>query len=222
MKVVIAGLAAAAALFLVSWVASPTLDDFARSRSVEVTTTACGVASRTNGTAVLFGESHVLTAAHLVIGAGSVSVRIDGTELDADVIGLDRRTDLALLDVAGVRSRPLELGNPRAGDAVIFAPHGGESQWAEITRTLEIRIEEERSTTRSSRFGFELDTSVSLGDSGSGVYNDNGELLGLIFGRSTTRENRSFAVRSSEIEELLAAPARQFVCNPAESQILPI
>ncbi len=209
------------ALFLVSWVARVDVSDRAKAHTALVSTTACGVVSGTTGTAVVLDDSRLLTAAHTVIGAGSVVVSIDGVSRPAEIIGLDPRTDLALLDVPGVVASALQLGVAQTGEPVRYANGEGVVRSAEITRRLEIRIEEERSTVRSSRFGFEIDATVELGDSGAGVFDDRGRLIGIIFGRSTTSDDRSFAVRSEEITELLEVPEQRFVCNPSEDRVLP-
>lgn len=213
--------ALAVSLLLASWVLAPDAIDVAESRAASVTTTACGVASGTSGSAVLIEEGRALTAAHTVIGAGSVEVDFGGVTRTAEIIGLNPRSDLALLEVPGIAAREVLLGEAEAGQQVTYVNGSGDVQTAEVTRRVEIRIEEERSTVRSSRFGFEIDTSVELGDSGAGVFDDRGRLIGVIFGVSLSRDDRSFAVRTQEITELLDTPEERFLCNPLDDRVRP-
>ena len=138
MKLLGAGAVIAAAIFLTSWLTTPTLGQVVQSRTAGVSTTACGVASGTSGTAILLGESMLLTAAHLVIGAGSVEVDVDGTSHEAEIIGLDPRTDLALLEAAGVQAPQLQLGRAQNGEEVVFAPNGADAQSVFILSLIHI------------------------------------------------------------------------------------
>jgi serine protease Do len=88
---------------------------------------------RTLGSGVIVHERGLaLTSARAVLLAGDLEVVLgDGTVVDAIVLGLDRRTDLAVLKLAnGTRPHPaLPLGDSdavEAGDWVIAvgAPHG--------------------------------------------------------------------------------------------------
>jgi putative serine protease PepD len=73
---------------------------------------------------VIDGEGHVITNQHVVGSAESVTVVLAGGErLDADVVGTDPSTDIALLDVAKAdRLTPVELGSAESlsvGDPVV-------------------------------------------------------------------------------------------------------
>jgi len=203
-----------------SWFAATDAAAVARSRAAVVETTACGNASKTDGVAVLLGGSEVLVAAHVVIGAGSVTVDLGAGPLPANVVVLDQRADLALLDVPSVDAPAISIADPIDGDAVTIGLGTGEVIEAAITRLVEVRIEAVRSTERISRFGFEIDRRVDLGDSGAGVYNASGELVGMVFGRSATRPDRSFAVRSEEVRQVRSQMTQKFVCVAAEDRVL--
>ena len=162
--------ALAVALLAASWFFRLEVADIATARNVLISTTACGNASGTSGTGVVVGDSMILTAAHIVIAAGSVEVLYNGSTMTAEIVGLDPRTDLALLVVSGIDATPIALDRARVDEVVGYIDLAGEFRSAAITRLLEIRIEEERSTVRSSRFGFEIDRTVELGGSGAGVF----------------------------------------------------
>ena len=62
------------------------------------------------GTGFVFDDSHVVTNAHVVGRASSVDVRFsDGTWSSGDVIGTDRHTDLAAVEVAELSSSATPL-----------------------------------------------------------------------------------------------------------------
>ena len=70
-------------------------------------------------------QGHVLTNAHVVDGASSVTVKIgDGATLPAKVVGTDDSTDVAVLqvDASKIDATPLQLGdsgNVTVGDSVV-------------------------------------------------------------------------------------------------------
>jgi len=74
---------------------------------------------------VIDGDGRVITNAHIVSGVTSVKVTFpNGQIVDAQVVGKDEETDLAVLRVAadGLDLRPLELGdsgNVQPGDRVV-------------------------------------------------------------------------------------------------------
>lgn len=195
--------------------------DQAEQRAGMVSTTACGNASATSGSAVLIGPGHVLAAAHVVIGATDLSVTAAGQTVPAEILRLDTRTDLAMLRVDGLSSSPVRLAEPRPGSMVRVVGAGPSGSFdTEVLRRVTIRIEEVRSTVRSSRRGFEIDERVALGDSGAGVFDDDGRLIGLVFGRSTIHDDRSFAVASEEISRLLDSPDVTYRCDPARHRVV--
>src|SRR5436305_3714083 len=66
---------------------------------------------------VIDGQGRILTAAHVVDGASSVTVTFqDGTRRTARVLGTDRSNDIALLkiDPSGLTLHPLPLGSSKA------------------------------------------------------------------------------------------------------------
>ena len=201
------------------------------SRAVSIATTACGHASLTNGVGVVVADGLVLVAAHVVIGATDITVSVDGESgddeadetLPATIVRLDPRTDLALLAVDGVTAEAVELGFADVGDTVtiIEGRSAAASVQVDVVRVVEIRIEEVRSTKRSSRSGYEIDHRVDLGDSGAGVFDDDGRLVGVVFGRIQGDGDRSFVVDANEIDEILySQPDSSFVCDATQNKVV--
>lgn len=190
-------------------------------RAVSVRTSACGHASGTSGAGVIVDNGLVLVAAHVVIGGTDITVSIDGETKMAQIIRLDSRTDLAVLSVQDIEKEPVKLGRVEAGSKVEIVGGGPSPEvTVAVSRLVEIRIEEERSSIRSSRDGFEIDHRVELGDSGSGVFDRDGRLVGIVFGRMKSDRDRSFVVDADEISKILYESADQrFVCDPDLSKV---
>ena len=199
----------------------------ADARVISIETTACGNASRTSGAGVIVEDGWALVSAHVVAGAGSVAaVGPDGDALAAadevDIVVFDAASDLALLRVPSVMASPVVLGDGGNEDVVLIAG-GGPSPATEATilRGVEVRIEAVRSEERISRIGYEIDTRVALGDSGSGVYDEADQLIGIVFGRAAEDEDRSFVVGREEIADVLAVERSSvWTCDPTQHQIV--
>ncbi len=187
-------------------------------RAVTLRTTACGDASGTVGTGVVVGQAVVLTAAHVVVGATDVFV--DGEP--ATVFLLDRTRDLALIKAPSVDAPPVELTDVEAGDAVRVV--GGATSGtvdASVVRRLVMDVDDVRSTSRSTRTGYELDAAIAGGDSGAGVFDGDGRLAGVVFAFPSARSDATFVVDASEIRTVLESPAiGEHRCDPSRSQLL--
>jgi len=224
MKQIALAIVAVAGLFGVSIVVFPnTSQAEIAQRSARVATTACGHASATDGAGIVVDADLVLASAHVVIGAEDVFVEKDGERYVAEIVALDARTDLALLGVALPPDdlAPVELGAATPGKEVLIGNSNIEQiRQVGVTRRAEVHIEEVRSTVRSARQSFEIDERVALGESGSGVYDDAANLLGVIFGRSEFNNDRSFAVNDREVAAILDAERGTYRCNAEEHLVV--
>lgn len=190
-------------------------------RVVGIVTTACGHSSATSGTGVIIDDGRVLTTAHTVSGAASVSVDASRHRLASTIEVLDFQADLAILRVPGVQAPPIELAEVGTGDSLSMVSAGPLGVVdVTVTRRVEVRIEEVRSNERAARLSIEFDTRVALGDSGAGVYDGDGRLGGVVYGRSQTRADRSFASRSDEIQRVLATDPGHYECDPAAHRVI--
>jgi hypothetical protein len=91
--------------------AQPAVRD-ARESVVKVTATACGLG--VEGSGWVAAPHLVVTAGHVVEGAGGIEV--DGHP--AKAFAIDRTNDVAVLDVPGLDARPLPFANAQPGDGV--------------------------------------------------------------------------------------------------------
>lgn len=216
------GVVVCALIVVVSYWCAASVEEVAEARRVTYKTTPCGDASGTSGEGVAIRDGVVLTAAHPVFGAGSVSVSLpDGSRETGEVAFLDLGADLALLRVDGVRSHEAEFGLAGVGDEVFIAGAPSMSRRATVAKTAEIRIEEVGSSRRISRLGYELDVVVNRGDSGSGVYDGSGRLIGIIFGRNPDGGSRTFVTGQAGLHAALAASTTaRFTCDPGSSRVV--
>ena len=155
---------------------------------------------------VVDGKGHIVTAAHVVQGASSISVKFqDGTTRTAKLLGTDEATDIAVLsvDASGLTLHPLTLGSSAAlgiGDqvAAIGDPFTYE-------RSLSTGVVSGLDRTISAPNGFtvahaiQTDAALNPGNSGGPVLDASGQVIGIVDqiatnGSSDTSSGVGFAV----------------------------
>lgn len=143
--------------------------------------------STATGTGFVTGtDGYVITAAHVVDGASSITVTFqDGTKRTAKLAGKDDATDVALLkiDPAGLTLHPLKLGSSaslRTGDAVaaIGDPFGYERSISTgIVSGLDRTIQAPNGFTVA--HAIQTDAALNPGNSGGPILNAAGEVIGI-------------------------------------------
>jgi S1-C subfamily serine protease len=148
-------------------------------------------------------DGYIVTNAHVVSGADSVQVVFtDGNALDADVVGSDESTDIAVLKVDGQNLPTAQLGNSDeviVGDAVVavgnaLALDGGPSVTSGIVSGLDRNLSAQGGGTLSG--AMQTDAAISPGNSGGPLVNARGEVIGIntAIADPTTAENIGFVI----------------------------
>ena len=129
---------------------------------------------------ILSADGYILTNEHVVRGASEIKVELyDGSEYEAEVIGSDELTDIALIKIEPEEGlRPARIGtaeNIRVGEWVIAigAPLGLKN-----TVTAGIVSAVERDTSVYVPF-IQTDAAVNPGNSGGPLLNLQGEVIGV-------------------------------------------
>jgi Do/DeqQ family serine protease len=158
------------------------------------------VASAGSGVIVDATRGYILTNHHVVENADAIQISLfDGDILDAEIVGSDAATDIALLKVEGDGLVEMPIGDSeivRVGDFVLAIgnPFG-------LGHTVTSGIVSALGRTDISRNGYEdfiqTDASINPGNSGGALVNMRGELVGInsmIFSRSGGNVGIGFAV----------------------------
>jgi serine protease Do len=150
---------------------------------------------------IISADGYVLTNAHVVDGADDVYVTLtDKREFKAKIIGVDKRTDVAVVKIDGNNLPRLTMGDPgklRVGEWVIAigSPFGLDN-----TVTAGIISAKARDTGEYLPL-IQTDVAVNPGNSGGPLINMRGEVVGInsqIYSRSGGYMGISFAVPIDE------------------------
>jgi serine protease DegS len=166
--------------------------------------------NRDMGSGVLVSaDGYILTNHHVISSAQNINIGLwDGRIAQAQVVGSDPQTDLAVLKVnlTGLPMIPLaENQQVRVGDVVLAI---GNALGLSHTVTMGIVSATERTTLDSLAFeGFiQTDAAINSGNSGGALINARGELIGINtrhLGGSTGAQNIGFAIPMATASQVM-------------------
>lgn len=148
---------------------------------------------------VVRDDGLIITNAHVVDGASNISVKLsDRREFNANLLGMDKPTDIALLKIGAENLQTVRLGNPAqsvVGDWVIAigSPFGLENSVTAGIISAKARILPEQGYTPF----LQTDVALNPGNSGGPLFNINGEVIGInsqIYSRNGGYQGVSFAI----------------------------
>ncbi len=158
---------------------------------------------------IISEDGYVVTNAHVVDDASEITVTLpDRREFVAELIGSDKRSDIAVLKVEGSDLPTLTLGdssNAKVGQWVlaIGSPFG-----FEYTATQGIISAVSRSLPDENYVPFiQTDVAVNPGNSGGPLFDTNGEVIGVnsqIYSRSGGYMGLSFAIPVNVVKSVVA------------------
>ena len=139
---------------------------------------------------ILDTDGNILTNYHVIEGATDIVVTLDdGTSLEAELVGSDESSDLAVIrvkDASSANLTPIEVGDSDAltvGEWVmaIGSPFGNEQSVSTGIVSALYRSTALPSTSGSSIYAnmIQTDAAINPGNSGGALVNDKGELIGI-------------------------------------------
>jgi S1-C subfamily serine protease len=204
----------------------PTIPAAVRARSesvvkVEALEASCSMES--SGSGWVESPGIVVTNAHVVAGSSSVHVVTqDDGGYDASVVAFDPKRDVAVLRVPDLPSPALHTGpEMKAGDPAVVAgfPGGGPYTLgsARIRGELTAAGTDIYQHDAVVRDVYSLRAIVRPGNSGGPLFDDKGEVVGMVFARSTTDADTGYALTLDELSPVLdslsPAPVATGVCT---------
>lgn len=160
---------------------------------------------------VISEDGYILTNHHVVNGATTIVVRfVDQREFDAEIIGQDPRSDLALLkiDAQGLRAVEFAQTEPSVGEWVVAIGSPFGLDYSASAGIVSARGRSLPTETGDNYVPFiQTDVAINPGNSGGPLFNLEGEVVGInsqIFTRSGGYMGLSFAIPSSVAQQVVA------------------
>ena len=152
---------------------------------------------------IISSDGYILTCAHVVDGASTITVTIGDKDYTATLVGEDTTSDIAVIKIDADGLTPATVGNSdslKVGQSVMAVGNplgelGGTVTGGMISAlNRSVTIQGTNSTNTMSLI--QMDASVSPGNSGGGLFNMNGELVGIVNAKSSSSdaEGLGFAI----------------------------
>jgi S1-C subfamily serine protease len=151
-----------------------------------------------------------MSNAHVVAGADSVTVEVDGETYDAGVVSYDPDADISILDVPNLPSAPLSFAPAPAATGtdgiVVGYPGGGDfvATPARVRETIELSGPNIYHTATINREVYTIRGSVRQGNSGGPMIDRQGAVLGVVFGAAVDNADTGFVLTANEVERQMA------------------
>jgi S1-C subfamily serine protease len=162
------------------------------------------------GSGFVLSPDRVMTNAHVVAGANSVTVEANGNPYDATVVSYNPTMDIAILSVPKLPAGPLAFADNPAkpgSDALVLGYPGGGgfvATPARIREVIELNGPDIYRNTTVTRQVYTIRASVEQGNSGGPLIDLNGQVLGVVFGAAVDENDTGFVLTASEVSSQLA------------------
>lgn len=164
-----------------------------------------------NGSGWVLSTNRVVTNAHVVAGVASPKVYDANGTHDARVVQFDAKLDIAVLAVDGLAGKPLPLSTPpldvNATALIIGYPGGGEqqAQTGVVLDRVDALGRDIYGQAKTVRNVYIMQTTVIPGNSGGPIFDEQGRVVGVVFGTSTTYNNIGYGLSLPQIIDQLNA-----------------
>jgi S1-C subfamily serine protease len=162
------------------------------------------------GSGFVLSPDRVMTNAHVVAGANSVTVEASGNPYDATVVSYDPTVDIAILSVPNLPSGPLPFANTpvTSGTQAIVMGYPGGGGFvptpARIRELIELSGPDIYRSATVNREVYTVRASVEQGNSGGPLIDLNGQVLGVVFGAAVDDNDTGFVLTAKEVAAQLA------------------
>ncbi|MDO4745579.1 MAG: trypsin-like peptidase domain-containing protein [Bacillota bacterium] len=142
------------------------------------------------GSGVIISEDgYILTNNHVITGAGKITVTTsDGREHEAKLIGADSMTDVAVLKVDANNLTPATYGNSdqlAVGDLAVAIGNPLGELGGTVTAGIISALDRELVIDGQTMNLLQTDSSINPGNSGGGLFNGDGQLIGIVVAKSS-------------------------------------
>ena len=159
------------------------------------------------------GTCYIVTNSHVVNGASRATVTIGDESYEAQIVGQDAKTDLAVVSIKASGYTPMEWGDSAdltVGEWVmaIGSPYGYEQTVTTGIVSAMYRSDVVQDATGSSSVYTDMiqtDAAINPGNSGGALVNDKGQLIGINTYISSTSQSSAglgFAIPSSTVQRV--------------------
>lgn len=162
------------------------------------------------GSGVVYSsDGYIVTNNHVIDGATNITVTMhDGSTYPAELIATDSKTDLALLKIEKDDCIPVVLGNSDnliVGEVTIAVGNPLGQLGGTVTNGIISALDREITLDGRTHNLLQTNAAINPGNSGGGLFNANGELIGIVVAKSSGSdvEGLGFAIPVNDVKEVI-------------------
>lgn len=167
------------------------------------------VSSGAGSGVILTQDGYIVTNHHVIEDANSITVRTrSGDEYNASLVGSDEQSDLAVLKIDATGLTPAVLGDSttlEVGDLAIAIGNPLGELGGSVTSGIISALDREMTIDGQTMTLLQTDAAVNPGNSGGGLFNANGDLIGIVNAKSSGEnvEGIGFAIPISTATDII-------------------
>ncbi len=142
------------------------------------------------GSGVIFkSDGYIMTNNHVIENASKITVTLkDGTSYDAELVGTDSLTDVAVVKIKASGLTSAVFGNSKdlvVGDLAVAIGNPLGELGGTATAGIISALDRELTIDGKNMSLLQTDASINPGNSGGGLFNQYGQLIGLVVAKSS-------------------------------------
>lgn len=138
---------------------------------------------------IISSDGYIVTNNHVIDGAGKITVTTaDQKEYEAKLIGTDPNTDVAVLKISAKNLKAATYGNSdqlAVGDLAVAIGNPLGELGGTVTAGIISALDRQLSLDGKTMTLLQTDTSINPGNSGGGLFNSDGQLIGVVVAKSS-------------------------------------
>ena len=193
-------------------IANETMDSVVEIKTESVSTHSFfqqAIVSGAGSGVILSKDGYIVTNHHVIDGASKITVTTrSGKSFEAKLIGSDSATDLAVLKIEAEDLHPAVLGDSsklNVGDTAVAIGNPLGSLGGTVTSGIISALDREVTIDNQKMQLLQTNAAINPGNSGGGLFNANGELIGIVNAKSSgdSIEGLGFAIPINRAKEII-------------------
>lgn len=158
---------------------------------------------------ILTEDGYIVTNFHVVENATNINVKLhNGESYTATLVGTDKKTDIAVLKIDKNGLKPAILGDSdkiAVGDVAVAIGNSLGQLGGSVTDGIISALNRSVTISNQTMNLLQTNAQVSPGNSGGGLFNGNGELIGIVVAKSNAEDTEgiSFAIPINDVKEVV-------------------
>ena len=138
---------------------------------------------------VMTADGYIMTNNHVIDGASKITVTTsDDKEYEAKLVGTDSITDIAVLKISAKNLTPATYGNSdqlTVGDMAVAIGNPLGELGGTVSAGIISALDRELAIDGKTMTLLQTDASINPGNSGGGLFNGDGQLIGIVVAKSS-------------------------------------